>query len=125
MMVLFFAPMVIDFVLALCKNFVPRAAISSRTAIGSASLAVLFTAFCLLNVTLDNQPSQAVPAVVVRQYGAGAAVKVSMSWNQERIEQTIQGNRGIVPAKPGDAVHLVVHPGAFSVAWYSDVLRGD
>jgi hypothetical protein len=132
MLVPVLGPWMIDFVLALVlqTNFTRRDAISKRGYIGSAALSVLFTGFCLFNVALDNRPPQEVPAVVIGKVGLfgksdhGPYLVLSMSWNQVRIEKTIQGDRHILSTVvPGDdAIHLIVHPGAFSVPWYDYTL---
>jgi hypothetical protein len=126
-------PLIINFVLVLPlrKNFLLRAKVSKFGYVASAGFAVLFTAFCLFNSTLDDNPSQEIPSIVVRKVGLfgksdnGPYLVLSTSWNQERIEKTIQGDRHILSTvKPGDdAIHLIVHPGAFSVPWYDYTLR--
>lgn len=125
---LLFSPLIINFVLVYRKQYVPRAALSKRISIGSAALAVLYTAFSFLNVALDQKAPQEVQATVVSKapgFGksGGPYLVLSLSWNQERIEQSIKVSQQVLSgAEPGGDVRLVIHPGAFSQPWYSDVL---
>ena len=46
----------------------------------------------------------------------------TLSWNRKRIEQNLGVNsETFSAAQPGDAVRVIIHPGAFSQPWYSDV----
>jgi hypothetical protein len=51
---------------------------------------------------------------------------LTLTWKWKEIQKVFSVSRQkFGAAEPGDAVHLVVHPGAFLQAWYSDVIVDD
>ena len=92
---------------------------------------VLQAAYFLLNGILDGNPAVEVPSSVIRKVVAqgkccGPVLVVSLSWNRQIIGQNINVGRDMFASvKPGESVRVVIHSGAFSQPWYSDVLLSD
>ena len=82
-------------------------------------------AYFFLNGMLDSSPSVEVPSRVIAkaiQKRGARVLAVDLQWSQKRIEENIQVSNDIYSAvEPGDTVRVVIHPGAFSQPWYSDV----
>ena len=99
-------------------------------------LIVFVTATCLipagyffLNGILDGSPAMEVPSRVISKqisqgrYG-GPDLFVSLSWNQQAIEETFRVDRKTYSeVEPGDSVRVIVHPGAFSTPWYGEGIQ--
>ena len=129
---LFLAPAAFLIVLALSnRRIVQEAARIKGVFVGMAALLVMYMAFCFLNVVLDKHPPIEVPARVVSKETARSRrynrtdyiLLLSLSWDQKQLEAECPISPQKFPnAEPGDLVHLVVHPGAFSLAWHGDVL---
>ena len=99
-------------------------------------LIVCVTATCLipagyffLNGILDGNPAMEVPSRVISkqisqgEYG-GPDLFVSLSWNQQAIEETFRVDRKTYSeVEPGDSVRVIVHPGAFSTPWYGEGIQ--
>jgi len=97
---------------------------------------VFVTATCLipagyffLNGILDGNPAREVPSRVISKqispgtYG-GPDLYVSLSWNQQAIEETFRVDRKTYSeVEPGDSVRVIVHPGAFSTPWYGEGIQ--
>ena len=79
------------------------------------------TYYCL-NGALDRNPPVVVQAVVSRKSKSDYNLGWGLSWNGKRIEQVCGVSHEMFSAvEPGDAVLVVVHPGAFSHPWFSSV----
>jgi len=93
----------------------------------SAAILIL-TAFIFLNGALDEHPPVEADALVSTKYVtrgrfAGPVLDLSIEWNQRRSEETLAVSRETFSAvEPGDSVSVVVHPGAFSIPWYGNVV---
>jgi hypothetical protein len=89
---------------------------------------VMPTAYYFLNGILDGNPAKEIPANVLRKgissgKGGGPYLVLSLPWNSETINVSVRvSSRTLSDAEQGDSVRLVVHPGAFSLPWYGDVL---
>ena len=91
---------------------------------------VLLAAYFYLNGILDGSPPVEAQALVSQKfifhgrYGNEYILKSNFSWNGKRFEDD---DLGVSPetfsaSEPGDSVRVIVHPGEFSLPWYSDVL---
>jgi hypothetical protein len=81
-----------------------------------------------LNGALDKNPPVVAQARFSRKsienYGEGNSYNFvcTVSWNQKTTEESFDvSSEEFSSAQPGDAVRIVIHPGAFSHPWYSDV----
>jgi len=85
-------------------------------------------AYILMNGILDGSPAKEIPSIVLGKgrpgYKGGRPYLVlSLPWNSEKINVRVGVyDRTFSDAEPGDSVRLVVHPGAFSLPWYGNVL---
>lgn len=88
-------------------------------------------AYLSLNVILDPDAAAQVPAQVSgkfinhnRRYGDSFVIRTSFSWKEARFEDDdLHVNEETYLAiQPGDTVRVLVHPGRFSLPWYSAVL---
>jgi hypothetical protein len=130
---LFFAPVVfLTLLMTFNRRFGQQAARIKRVFVWTAALLIMFVAFCFLNVALDKQPPIEVPARVVskesgrasRIGGTAYILQLSLSWDQQQLEAECSVSpQKFSDVEPGDLVHLIVHPGAFSLAWHGDVLE--
>lgn len=81
-----------------------------------------------LNGILDGNPARQIQAIVLGKgistgKGGGPYLVLDLPWNSERIDVDVRvSSRTLSDAEAGDSVRLVVHPGAFSLPWYGDVL---
>jgi hypothetical protein len=80
--------------------------------------------FFFLNGILDGNPPREIPSRVITKqishgtYG-GPDLFVSLSWNQQAIEESFRVDRDTYSkVEPGDSVRVTIHPGAFSRPWY-------
>jgi hypothetical protein len=93
-----------------------------------AAVPVLYAAFFFLNGVLDGNAPVEAQALVSRKalnYGEGPRyiLDVRLSWNQKPVEGSVGVTHQTFSAvEPGDTVHLLVHPGAFSTPWYDEDL---
>jgi hypothetical protein len=93
-----------------------------------AAVPVLYAAFFFLNGALDGNAPVEAQALVSRKavnYSEGPRyiLDVRLSWNHKPSEGSVGVTHQTFSAvKPGDTVHLLVHPGAFSTPWYDEKL---
>jgi hypothetical protein len=86
------------------------------------------TAYYFLNGILDGSPAREIPSTVLRKgissgKGGGPYLVLSLPWHSESKNVSVRvSSRTLSDAEQGDSVRLVVHPGAFSLPWYGDVL---
>jgi len=132
--VLLIVPLVFLTVPAIIKRpIVQEAARIKGMFVWVAGLLVMYVVFCFLNVILDKHPPIEVPArVVTKDVGTSRmgltfyTLRLSLLWDQKQLEVGCRVSpQKFSDAEPGDLVHLVVHPGAFSLAWRGDVLVGE
>jgi hypothetical protein len=91
---------------------------------------VALAAFFYLNGRLDRNPSVEAEArldqkfIEHTRYGPVFLLRVTFTWNGERFEydDLAVNEESYIATKPGDSVRVIVHPGKFSLPWYSDVL---
>lgn len=89
---------------------------------------VMPPAYLFLNGILDGNPAREIPSIVLGKgrggyKGGGPYLVLSIPWNSGRTNVRIQVHeQTFSDAEPGDSVRLVVHPGAFSLPWYGEVL---
>jgi hypothetical protein len=128
---LFFAPFVFLILLTFNRPFVRQAARIKRVFGWMAALLIVYVAFCFLNVGLDTQPPIEVPVRVVstesgrasRLGGTVYLLRLSVPWHQQQVGAEVSVSpQKFSEVEPGDLVYLVVHPGAFSLAWRREVL---
>lgn len=85
-------------------------------------------AYYFMNGILDGNPAREIPSIVLGKgiitgRGGGPYLVLSLPWNSEKINVRVRVyERTFSDAEPGDSVRLVVHPGAFSLPWYGNVL---
>jgi len=85
---------------------------------------LILAAFLFLNGAFDAHPPVEADALVSSKFVtqgkfAGPALVLNISWNQERVEETLSVSRKTFSVvEPGDSVRVIVHPGAFSMPWY-------
>jgi hypothetical protein len=85
-------------------------------------------AYYFLNGILDGNPAKQIPSIVIRKgissgKGGGPYLVLDLPWNYEKISVGVRvSSRTLSDAEQGDSVRLVVHPGAFSLPWYGEVL---
>ena len=132
-LLLFFTPaasMLFMFALG-TRRWVRHFELARQISVLAASLSIIFAAFALFNGVLDRQRSMEIPSRVIRKEtglasrvgGTLYALDVSLSWDQKPIEmECFVTKQKFADVEVGDLVRLVVHRGAFSRAWYSDVL---
>lgn len=93
-----------------------------------AATCLLPPSYTFLNGLLDGSPAVEVPSKIITKgisagKGGGPYLLLSLPWNHERVNVSIRvTNWTLSDAQPGDSVRLAVHPGAFSMPWYGDVL---
>jgi len=116
---------------ALQDQIVRYAAVVRVLIVLVAATCLMPAAYYFLNGILDGNPSVEVPSRVTSKnvsqgkYG-GPDLVVSLSWNQQTIDQVFRvGHKTYSAVEPGDSVRIVVHPGAFLQPWYSDVHISD
>jgi hypothetical protein len=91
---------------------------------------VTLAAFFYLNGSLDRNPSVEAEArldqkfIEHTRYGPVFRLRVTFTLNGERFEydDLAVSEESYIATKPGDTVRVVVHPGKFSLPWYSGVL---
>lgn len=89
---------------------------------------VMPPAYYFANGILDGNPPRQLPAIVVKKgistgKGGGPCLVLELPWNSEKINVSVRvSSWTLSDAEPGDSVRLIVHPGAFSLPWYGDVL---
>ena len=87
--------------------------------------------YYFLNGILDGNPGIKMPVNVLRKDSGGPEsggpyLILRVPLNNERIDASIHVNtRTFSAVEPGDVVMIIVHPGAFSQPWCSDVLPSD
>jgi len=101
----------------------PRYASLFRLAIFLVAAAFVLPApYYLLNGILDRNPPVVARAIVSRKPETGHNIEWTLPWNGKKIVQVSGVNHETFSAvEPGDAVRVVIHPGAFSVPWFSNV----
>jgi hypothetical protein len=91
----------------------------------ASAAALILAAFLFLNGALDYQTAVQADALVsskhvTRGRSPGPVLNLSIAWSQRRIEETLSVSRKTFSVvEPGDSVRVTVHPGAFSMPWYS------
>jgi len=94
-----------------------------------AAVFVMNATFCFLNGTLDkSSPFEAEGLVLSKyysdgKYGSTYTLTCTLSWNKERIEEEFDVNRETFSAaNAGNTLQVEVHPGAFSMPWYRNLV---
>jgi hypothetical protein len=96
----------------------------------AATTIVLLVPYFLLNGFLDISPPVQTPALVLQKfinsgrYGDEHYLQLTWSWNGQKFEaeDVLVGRATYSVSQPGDYVRVLVHPGKFSLPWYSGVL---
>ncbi len=97
----------------------------------AATTIVMLAAYFFLNGFLDGNPSVETPALVIQKFidsdgktGDVHYLQLTLSWNGKNYENDdlIAGRKTYSISEPGDYVRVIVHPGKFSLPWYSGVL---
>jgi hypothetical protein len=96
----------------------------------AAATLVLLASYFYLNGSLDGNPSVEAEGIVSQKflksgkYGPSYYLTVTISWNGERFEDDdlSVGHATYSVSEAGDSVRVIVHPGEFSLPWYSAVL---
>jgi hypothetical protein len=123
-------PAAIVFVLDNCDRLTRYATFAIIVAVFVATSLVALAAFFYLNGSLDRNPTVAAKAFVDQKfietgrYGPECVLQVTFTWDGERFEYDDLAVREetYLATKPGDSVRVIVHPGKFSLPWYSGVL---
>lgn len=127
---LFFVPAVITYTLYnidLAARYVTFVRVMLAVAAGAI---VMLSAFFFLNGFLDVNPPVEVPALVLQKFiesgrnGEAHYLQLNLSWNGEKFDadDLLAGRKTYSLTEPGDYVRVIVHPGKFSLPWYSGVL---
>jgi hypothetical protein len=95
-----------------------------------AAALVALGGYFYLNGILDRNPSVEAVAQINQKflehtrYGPEFFLRVTFTWDGKRFEydDLAVGEERYLAAKPGDSVRVIIHPGKFSLPWYSDVL---
>jgi hypothetical protein len=123
-------PAAIVFVLYNCDRLTRYATFMMIMAVFVAAALVALAGFFYLNGNLDRNPTVAAQAFVDQKfietgrYGPEFVLQVTFTWDGERFEYDDLAVREetYLAIKPGDSVRVIVHPGKFSLPWYSGVL---
>ena len=95
------------------------------------ALALVSLAGCFyMNGMLDRNPSVRTRALVEQKfiehsrYGADYVLQVKFSWNGKTFDfnDLVVSEETFLRTEPGDFVRVTIHPGYFSLPWYSNVL---
>jgi len=120
-------PGVIVLVLQLCWRLTRYAPLVRSMLVFVAATFVIMAAYYFLNGALDGNPTVEGQALVSgKYYNSGRGSTYNLDWTLSLKGQTIEDSLGVSretfsSAQPGDAVRIVIHPGAFSTPWRSDV----
>jgi hypothetical protein len=123
-------PAVIVFVLYDFDRLTRYATFAMMMGILVATSLVALAAFFYLNGSLDRNPPVETEARLDQKfiehgrYGPGFFLRVTFTWNGERFEydDLAVSEESYTATRPGDSVRVIVHPGKFSLPWYSGVL---
>lgn len=99
----------------------------------AAATPIMSAAFLYLNGAWDQEPPVVTQAVVSYKHllccgrgGPAYFLRVTMYWKQRQIDgDLLVPHRTYNAVEPNDSVNVVVHPGDFSLPWYSDVILAD
>jgi hypothetical protein len=127
---IFVIPAAIAMVLDNCNRLTRYAALVRLMMVFAAAMLVLFAAYLYLNGHLDRNPPVESEATVSDKwvydgrYGATDILVMSIPFNGEKFEDDVRTSFETFEAtKPGDVVRVLIHPGAFSLPWYSPFVR--
>jgi hypothetical protein len=130
LLAVFIIPAGIALILEYFQHMSRYAVLLRSTIVLATAIPLVATAYYSLNGVLDGNPPVEVRALVshksIENDGESTYYDFvcTLSWNRKRIEQNLGVNsETFSAAQPGDAVRVVIHPGAFSQPWYSDVRR--
>ncbi len=91
----------------------------------AAATPIMSAAFLYLNGAWDQEPPVVTQAIVSRKHFTGGrmgryVLQAPLYWKQRRIDADLDVRRETYYAvEPNDSVSIIVHPGEFSVPWYS------
>jgi hypothetical protein len=94
----------------------------------AAATPIMSAAFLLLNGAWDQEPQVVTRAFVRHKHvtggrGGSYVLHATLYWNRRQIDEDLDVRRETYYAvEPDDSVSIIVHPGEFSLPWYSDVL---
>jgi hypothetical protein len=98
------------------------------TLILAAATPIMSAAFIYLNGAWDQEPSVVTQALVTHKFHYGGGTRtayfldVTLNWKQRQIDGALLvGRKAYYAVEPRETVNVTVHPGQFSVPWYSDV----
>lgn len=124
-------PTVIVFVLDNCDRLTRYATFVVIMTVFVAVASATLPTYLYLNGILDSNPAAAAQALVPQKfivhngrYGDSYVLRTTFSWNGERFENDdlYVNEETYLAIETGDSVRVVVHPGRFSLPWYSRVL---
>jgi hypothetical protein len=91
----------------------------------AAAMPIMSAAFLYLNGAWDQEPPVVTQAFVTHKHEIGGRaggyfLHVTLYWKQRRIDEDLDVLRSTYAAvEPNDSVNIIVHPGEFSLPWYS------
>ena len=93
----------------------------------AATTLVMLAAYFYLNGALDGNPPVETEGIVSyklkssgKYSGSDYVLKLNLSLNGEEFEDDYRTSSETFEAtKPGDVVRVLIHPGEFSLPWYS------
>lgn len=123
-------PAAIAFVLDNCDRLTRYATFVMIMTVFVAATLVTLTEYFYLNGILDRNRSVEAQALVTQKfmnhgrYGYEFVLQLTFTWSGERFEydNLDVSEETYIRTKPGDTVRIIIHPGKFSLPWYSDVL---
>jgi hypothetical protein len=131
--VLFAAPLVTGIALDKFHRLTRYPALIGAMMVFAAASVLVLASYFYLNGALDGSPPVMVEATVTdksiksRNHGNIYFLTATVSWNGETFEDDdlFVGRATFSDSELGDSVRVIVHPGEFSLPWYSYVLPSE
>jgi hypothetical protein len=125
----FVVPGVVAFLLVSFDRLSRYALAFRLTLILAAATPIMSAAFIYLNGAWDREPSVVTQAFVTHKFyelgrgGPAYFLDVTLDWQQQRrMDGEVLVDRKVYDSvEPSESVNVTVHPGQFSMPWYSDV----
>jgi hypothetical protein len=128
---LFVIPAAIVFLLDNCDKLMKYAFRVRLMMVLAASTVVMLAVYFYFNGALDEKPSVETQAIVSyrlasqgKYSGTSYVLRLVLSLNGEQFEDDFRTTAETFEAtKQGDIVRVLIHPGEFSLPWYSHLRR--
>jgi hypothetical protein len=126
LLVMLVLPGAMIFLLVSFDRLTRYAFIFRMTLVLAAATPIMTAAFLYMNGAWDQEAVVATQALVSGKHisgggtRSGADLHVTLHWKQRRIEEDLDVLRQTYEAVvPNDSINIIVHPGEFSLPWYS------